>query len=174
MKAVKWFGPKDMRVVDIDTPKPKPHEALIRIESVGVCGSDMHYYLDGRIGQATLTEPTILGHEYAGIVESVGAEADASLIGKRVAVEPGIPCQRCEYCRTGNYNVCRNMFFPGGPGCDGSLSEYYTVHADFCFPVLNRRNSGKIRPQTLCGSKRPAKQNFNLLCPLLLHFIKSI
>ena len=135
MKAVKWFGPKDMRMVDVEKPSPKPHEALIRVESVGVCGSDMHYYLDGHIGSARLTAPTILGHEYAGVVEAVGLEADARLIGKRVAVEPGIPCLRCEFCRRGRYNVCCAMFFPGGPGCDGALSEYYTVHGDFCFPV---------------------------------------
>ena len=77
MKAVKWFGPRDMRLVDIDKPAPKPHEALIRIESTGVCGSDMHYFAEGRIGQTVITEPLILGHEYAGVVESVGAEADA-------------------------------------------------------------------------------------------------
>jgi len=135
MKAVKWFGPRDMRTVDVEKPVPKPHEALIRIESTGVCGSDLHYYADGRIGQAVITEPLILGHEYAGIVEAVGAEADPSLVGKRVAVEPGIPCLKCEWCHTGHYNVCPDMVFPGGPGHDGALREYIAVHARFCFPV---------------------------------------
>jgi len=135
MKAVKWFAPRDMRVVDVEKPAPLPHEALIRIESTGVCGSDMHYYEDGRIGKAQITEPLILGHEYAGIVEAVGAEADPGLIGKRVAVEPGIPCLKCEWCRTGHYNVCLDMVFPGGPPHDGAFCEYKTVHADFCFPV---------------------------------------
>lgn len=116
-------------------PQPGPHEALLRIESVGVCGSDIHYYVDGHIGNQVATPPLILGHEYAGIVEAVGPEADARLVGRRVAVEPGIPCMRCEWCRSGHYNVCRNMFFPGGPGCDGALAEYFAVHAQFCFPV---------------------------------------
>jgi L-iditol 2-dehydrogenase len=124
-----------MRVEEIPKPLPKPHEALVRIESVGVCGSDMHYFVDGCIGAQMLKEPTILGHEYAGMVEAVGGAADATLVGKRVAVEPGIPCFECESCRTGHYNVCRRMFFPGGPGCDGALCEYMTVHAGFCFPV---------------------------------------
>lgn len=135
MKAVQWVAPRELRVIEVDKPVPKPHEALVRLESVGVCGSDVHYYLEGRIGNQVLTEPTILGHEYAGIVESVGATADAGLVGKRVAVEPGIPCMECEWCRTGHYNVCRKMHFPGGPGCDGALRDYIAVHAAFCYPV---------------------------------------
>lgn len=135
MKAVKWFGPRDMRLVEVERPTIKPHEALIRIESIGICGSDLHYYLDGSIGSTTITSPLILGHEFAGVVEEVGAEADRSLIGKRVAVEPGIPCLRCESCKTGHYNVCRDMVFPGGPPYDGVLCEYAAFHAEFCFPV---------------------------------------
>lgn len=135
MRAVQWVAPRTMRVVEVDKPTPKPHEALIRIESTGVCGSDMHYYADGRIGRTVMTKPLILGHEYAGIVEEVGAEADQSLVGKRVAVEPGIPCLQCESCITGHYNVCADLQFPGGPPNDGALCEYIAVHAAFCFPV---------------------------------------
>ena len=149
MKAVKWFAPRDMRLVDVPMPVPKPHEALIRIESVGVCGSDMHYYEEGRIGKAAITEPLILGHEFAGIVEEVGADADRSLLGKRVAVEPGIPCGKCEWCKTGHYNVCRDMFFPGGPPYDGVLCEYAAFHADYCFPVpdtMTAQEAAMIEP----------------------------
>ncbi|MCC6797338.1 MAG: NAD(P)-dependent alcohol dehydrogenase [Candidatus Hydrogenedentes bacterium] len=135
MKAIRWYAPRDMRVVEIEKPTPKPHEALIRIESTGVCGSDMHYFAEGRIGKTVITTPIILGHEYAGIVEDVGSEADRSLLGKRVAVEPGIPCMRCEYCLKGHYNVCTKLQFPGGPPNDGALCEYICVHAAFCFPV---------------------------------------
>jgi len=135
MKAVKWFAPRDMRVVDVEMPVPKPHEALIRIESIGICGSDLHYYLEGRIGSTVITEPLVLGHEFAGIVEAVGAAADPSLVGKRVAVEPSIPCGQCEPCRTGHYNVCRDLWFPGGPPYHGVLCEYAAIHADYCFPV---------------------------------------
>jgi L-iditol 2-dehydrogenase len=135
MKAVKWYAPRDLRMSEMEKPVPKPHEALIRIESTGVCGSDIHYYVDGRIGDAILTEPLVLGHEYAGRVEDVGSQVDPSLVGKRVAVEPGIPCLECEFCKTGHYNVCRNMTFPGMPPNNGALCEYIAVHADFCFPV---------------------------------------
>ena len=135
MKAVKWFAPHDMRVVDVDMPEPKPHEALIRVESTGICGSDIHYYADGHIGKTVCTKPIILGHEYAGIVDRVGDQADASLVGKRVAVEPGIPCGICELCRSGHYNVCPDLSFPGGPPNDGAFCEFMAVHAGFCFPV---------------------------------------
>lgn len=135
MKAVQWLGPRKMALAEVPKPSPKPHEALIRIESVGVCGSDIHYYAEGRIGDQLVKPPLILGHEYAGIVEAVGDAADPSLVGKRVAVEPGIPCGECEWCEIGMYNVCEKMFFPGGPGSDGALSEYYTVNADYCHPV---------------------------------------
>ncbi len=135
MQAVQWHAPRDMRLGRVPKPVPRPWEALIRVESVGVCGSDIHYYADGRIGEQCIKPPLVLGHEYAGVVEVVGAEADAALISQRVAVEPGIPCLKCEWCKTGHYNVCTGMFFPGGPGCDGAFCEYMAVHADFCFPI---------------------------------------
>jgi len=135
MKAAKWFAPRDIRLVDVEKPVPKPHEALVRVRSTGVCGSDLHYYEEGRIGSTVITEPIALGHEYAGVVEGVGAEADPGLVGKRVAVEPGIPCLECEWCRKGHYNVCLDLQFPGGPPYDGALCEYVAVHAGFCFPI---------------------------------------
>lgn len=135
MKAAQWFAPRDIRLVDVEKPVPRPHEALIRIESIGICGSDLHYYLEGRIGGTVITSPLILGHEFGGIVESVGAAAAPSLVGRRVAVEPGIPCLKCESCKTGHYNVCTEMFFPGGPPYHGVLCEYAAFHAGFCFPV---------------------------------------
>lgn len=149
MKAVRWFGPRDMRLVDEAVPTPRPHEALVRVRSVGVCGSDIHYYEDGHIGAQQIVEPLILGHEYSGIVEEVGADVDRALIGKRVAVEPGIPCGTCEWCRTGHYNVCLGMSFPGGPGHDGALREYMAVHAGFCFPIpdsLSLEEAAMIEP----------------------------
>ncbi len=142
MKAWKWHHSGDMRMADVPAPTPKPHEALVRVEALGVCGSDIHYYRDGRIGENVVTAPTILGHEYAGIVEATGDKADPALVGKRVAVEPGIPCGQCEWCRTGHYNVCGDLFFPGGPGNDGALCEYMAVDSRFCFPVPAGMSAG--------------------------------
>ena len=142
MRAWQWYKAQSMRLVDLPRPIPKSNEALIRVEAVGVCGSDIHYYRDGRIGENIIREPLVLGHEYAGIVEEVGAQADKSLLGKRVAVEPSIPCFACEWCRTGHYNVCENLFFPGGPGNDGALCDYMAVDARLCFPVPGSMTSG--------------------------------
>ena len=135
MKAIKWVAPRTFECVETERPVPEAHEALVRIESTGVCGSDLHYYEEGRIGGTVITEPLILGHEYAGLVEAVGQRADKRLVGRRVAVEPGIPCLQCEWCRKGHYNVCLDMRFPGGPPHDGAFCEYTAVHAGFCFPV---------------------------------------
>ncbi len=142
MKAWRWHGSGDMRLETAPDPTLQPHEALVRVEALGVCGSDIHYYRDGRIGENIVSEPTVLGHEYAGIVESVGADADPDLCGKRVAVEPGIPCGDCEWCRRGQYNVCDRLFFPGGPGNDGALCEYMAVDSRFCFPVPPGMSAG--------------------------------
>jgi len=135
MRAVKWFGPHDMRMDEEPVPELGPGEAFIRIESTGVCGSDMHYYAEGRIGSQVVEPPLILGHEFAGIVESVRDDADADLVGKRVAVEPGVPCGTCEWCRKGRYNICKSMRFPGGPGVNGSLCDFVVVPASMCFVV---------------------------------------
>jgi len=135
VKAAKCIAPRQIRIVDVDKPAPKPDQALIRVCSVGICGSDLHYFEGSGIGEVTVTEPLILGHEFSGIIEEVGDEAGADLVGNLVAVEPGIPCRQCESCRTGHYNVCRDMVFPGGPPYDGVLCEYVTFPADFCFPV---------------------------------------
>ena len=135
MRAVKWFGPRDMRMDEALVPEPAPGEALIRVESTGVCGSDMHYYAEGRIGSQVVTPPLILGHEFSGIVEHVEDHAYADLVGKRVAVEPGVPCGTCEWCRKGRYNICKSMRFPGGPGVNGSLCDLVTAPASMCFPV---------------------------------------
>lgn len=142
MKAWQWQAPEKLRLVELPRPVPKRNEALIRVEAVGVCGSDIHYFLEGAIGENRLTAPTVLGHEYAGIVEELGADADPALLGKRVAVEPGIPCRRCEWCRKGRYNLCTSLFFPGGPGSDGAVCEYIAVDHEFCFPVPGTMSAG--------------------------------
>jgi L-iditol 2-dehydrogenase len=135
MRAVKWYGPRDLRLAEAPMPEPGPGEALIRVETTGICGSDMHYYAEGRIGNNVVDEEIILGHEFAGIVEDVYDDADGDLIGQRVAVEPGIPCGACEWCRKGRYNVCQSMRFPGGPGVNGSLCDFITAPAKNCYPV---------------------------------------
>ena len=116
-------------------PEPGRGEVLIRVKAVGVCGSDVHYYTHGRIGPFVVERPMILGHEMAGIIEAIGAEVPKERIGESVAVEPGVPDRVCEFCRMGRYNLCPNINFMATPPCDGALTDYVVVPADFAFKL---------------------------------------
>ncbi|WP_343210624.1 NAD(P)-dependent alcohol dehydrogenase [Anaerolentibacter hominis] len=107
-------------------PEPKPDEVLIRLEYCGVCGSDVHFFEDGYIGKRYATFPMVLGHEAAGTVVSAGSQVHDLKEGDRVAIEPGIPCGHCEYCKEGRYNLCRDLVFLSTPPYDGVLSRYIT------------------------------------------------
>ncbi len=116
-------------------PTPGPGEVLVRVASVGVCGSDVHWFRDGRIGDLCVTGPLVLGHELSGRVAAVGDGVDASRIGQRVAVEPQRPCRVCSQCTQGRYNLCPFMEFFGTPPVDGAFCEYVTAPAVFAHPV---------------------------------------
>jgi L-iditol 2-dehydrogenase len=141
MKAAKFYGPHDFRIENV--PEPAPPGAgtvVIRVGTVGVCGSDLHTYADGRIGDTVVKEPVVLGHEFAGTVVEVGPEAWDGLheplaAGRRVAVDPAIPCWHCDRCEAGHPNLCRNLKFMGLYPDDGALQEYFAVPARCCFPI---------------------------------------
>ncbi len=118
-----------------EVPVPLPDEVLIRVASVGVCGSDVHYYRHGRIGEFVVEAPLILGHEASGRVVAVGDRVDPARIGDRVAVEPQRPCRRCRLCKTGRLNLCPSMRFYATPPVDGAFCEYVTIGADFAHAV---------------------------------------
>ena len=141
MMAALLYGPRDIRVEQIPRPAPPgPGMALLRVTAVGVCGSDLHTYIDGRIGEWVVAAPLVLGHEFGGIVEAVGPEAyDGSFaplqIGTRVAVDPAQPCGRCEMCEQGHPNLCHRLHFCGLYPDGGSLCEYIVMPAHCCFPI---------------------------------------
>jgi len=141
MTAVRLHGPSDLRVDQLPHPGlPGPDQVLLRITTVGVCGSDLHTYKDGRIGDTGLAAPLTLGHEFAGVVEAVGANAyDGNFAplqpGSRVAVDPAQPCWRCEMCEQGHPNLCYNLHFCGLYPDAGSLSQWLLMPARACFPV---------------------------------------
>ena len=110
-------------------PTPGRHEVLVRIASVGVCGSDVHYYEHGRVGSFVVTDPLVLGHEAAGVVEAVGESVTRLAPGDRVSLEPGVPDLTCGQCRAGRYNLCEDMRFHATPPYDGSFAEY-VVHPE--------------------------------------------
>ncbi|HOF61420.1 MAG TPA: NAD(P)-dependent alcohol dehydrogenase [Candidatus Latescibacteria bacterium] len=135
MKAAVMRGIRDVRIEDIPVPPVLDEEALVRIRSVGVCGSDIHYYTHGKIGRYVVQPPFLLGHECAGEVVEVGAAVRNVRPGDLVAVEPGVPCRRCRFCREGRYNLCPDVVFLATPPVDGAFAEYIAHSADFLFPL---------------------------------------
>jgi L-iditol 2-dehydrogenase len=135
MKAAVMRGIRDVRIEDIPTPTIRDDEALVRIRSVGVCGSDVHYYVDGRIGSYIVQPPLILGHECSGEVVEVGKSVRNVKPGDLVAVEAGVPCRRCRFCKEGKYNLCRDIVFFATPPVDGAFTEFIAHPADFLYPL---------------------------------------
>ena len=135
MTASVLRGVKDLVVEERPVPVPAADELLIRVHSVGVCGSDVHYFLHGRIGPYVVESPLILGHEASGTVVAVGADVDESRIGRRVAIEPQRPCRVCAFCREGAYNLCPKMEFYATPPVDGAFCEYVLIQDDFAYDV---------------------------------------
>ena len=129
------YGPHDLRIEDRPVPRPGPGEVLVEILAVGICGSDVHYYEHGRIGDFVVSEPMIIGHESAGMIRSVGVDVDPIRVGQLVALEPGVPCGSCRQCRRGSYNLCPGVVFFATPPVDGSISRYVTIAAGFAHPA---------------------------------------
>ena len=116
-----------------EIPQPKEGEVLIKIGYVGICGSDVHYFETGAIGDFVIKPPFVLGHEAAGTVVALGEGVDSLKIGDRVAMEPGKTCGHCEFCRTGRYNLCPDVQFFATPPYDGVFQEYVAYDASMCF-----------------------------------------
>lgn len=116
-----------------EIPQPKEGEVLIKIGYVGICGSDVHYFETGAIGDFVVNPPFVLGHEAAGTVVALGEGVDSLKIGDRVAMEPGKTCGHCEFCRTGRYNLCPDVQFFATPPYDGVFQEYVAYDASMCF-----------------------------------------
>lgn len=135
MRTAVLSEPGSISVESRPVPVPAADEVLIEVRSVGVCGSDTHYYDHGRIGDHVVTGPLVLGHESAGVVVAVGADVDPARVGERVAIEPGVPCRSCAQCLAGRYNLCPDMVFHATPPVDGTLAEYVTHLASFAFTL---------------------------------------
>lgn len=130
----------DLLKIDIvDKPDPvirRPDDVLVRMKSVGVCGSDIHYYKEGRIGSQVVKFPFTLGHEGAGIVEKVGQSVRNVKPGDRIAFDPSMPCFKCDQCLAGRPHTCRNILFMGCPEqADGCLSEFIVIPSSGCYPL---------------------------------------
>jgi L-iditol 2-dehydrogenase len=139
MKAVALTGIRRMEVVDIPRPTiRKDTDVLLKIAMVGVCGSDVHYFVDGKIGSQVVKYPFIVGHECAAVVAEVGKAVTRVEIGQRIVVEPAMPCHQCDQCAAGRENTCRRLIFLGCPGqVEGCMAEYMVMPEECCFPADN-------------------------------------
>eukprot|EP01126_Amoeba_proteus_P058606 TRINITY_DN757_c0_g1_i8.p1 TRINITY_DN757_c0_g1~~TRINITY_DN757_c0_g1_i8.p1 ORF type:complete len:247 (+),score=29.69 TRINITY_DN757_c0_g1_i8:3-743(+) len=126
---------KQFSYEEIPMPHPKPGSVIIRVHTTGICGSDVHYWAHGKCGPFVCNGPIILGHESSGIVEDVGQGVQHLKRGDRVAMEPGVPCRLCTYCRNGKYNLCPEMKFFATPPIDGTLANFIEHPADFCYKM---------------------------------------
>lgn len=129
MKSLRLHDVGDLRIHDEEIPVPQAGEALLRVTAVGICGSDIHWFAEGTTGSANFSAPFVLGHEFAAVVES------GELKGTRVAVEPHVPCGRCEFCAAGNPNLCPHHYFAGQAPQDGALREYMCWPENMLFPL---------------------------------------
>ena len=135
MKAAVLHGTGDLRIEEVPVPAPGPDDALIRVRACGICASDVHYFVHGRIGKYIVEQPMIVGHELAGDVVAVGKNVSRLAVGTRVAVEPGVTCGRCRMCKAGRYNLCPDVEFYATPPVQGAMSEYAIIRADFAHPL---------------------------------------
>lgn len=135
MKVAVMLGIGKMGFEERDIPQPKDDEVLVKLEYVGICGSDLHYYESGAIGDYVVKPPFVLGHEPGGTVVEVGKNVTHLKVGDRVALEPGKTCGHCEFCKTGRYNLCPDVVFFATPPVDGVFQEYVAHEAGLCFKL---------------------------------------
>merc|ERR1719318_1434969 len=126
-------GQNDLQMEERPIPEPGPGQVQVRVHSVGICGSDVHYWTHGAIGDFILKAPMVLGHESAGVVAKLGSNVTNLKVGDRVAIEPGVPCGGCSYSKSGAYNLCINMKFCATPPVHGNLARYYAHSANYCY-----------------------------------------
>ena len=137
MNVALFTGIRELEICERSMPiLERPGDVLLQIETVGVCGSDIHYYTEGRIGGQVIEHPATLGHECAGTVVEVGPAVAELKAGQRVAIDPAISCGRCDQCEQGRSHTCRNLKFLGCPGqAPGAAAEYITIDAGSCYPI---------------------------------------
>ncbi len=145
MKKVVLSGIKKFDVLDCPQPSLiKPDDVLLKINSVGVCGSDIHYYKEGKIGDQVIKFPFTIGHECSAVVVEVGKEVGSLKQGDMVAVEPAVSCRQCSQCLEGREHTCLDLKFLGCPGqIEGCLAEFLVMPGRNCFPVPGHLNAGQ-------------------------------
>ena len=135
MKAAFLIGKEEIKIQEAPQPVVGNGEVLVRVKKVGICGSDVHYFKEGRIGEQIVSGPFILGHEAAGEVVETGPNAADFTVGQKVAIEPGVSCGNCEVCLTGKPNLCTKVRFLGTPPTSGAFQEFLAMPAANFIPL---------------------------------------
>jgi L-iditol 2-dehydrogenase len=154
MKQVVLRGIREMAVVNINNPEIlRSDEVKIKMSVIGVCGSDIHYYSEGKIGTQVVEYPFPVGHECSGVIVETGNDVTHVKVGDLVVVDPSVHCGHCDQCLSGRPHTCRNNRFLGCPGqLDGCLSEFIVMPGFTCFPVTGKMNpvqAALIEPLTI-------------------------
>jgi L-iditol 2-dehydrogenase len=126
---------REIAVQAADVPTPGPHQVLIEVAAVGICGSDVHYFDHGRIADFVVREPLVLGHEASGTIRALGSEVTDRTVGQRVAMEPQETCGRCPQCQAGRYNLCPSVSFFATPPVHGAFAQYVVLDSSRAHPV---------------------------------------
>ena len=148
MLACRIHAKEDLRIEPVDTPTPGPGEVLLQLGAAGICGSDLHYYFEGRNGNFVVREPLIPGHEASAVVAAIGEGVTRVKPGDKVAVSPSHACGRCDYCREGREHLCNSMRFLGSasrfPHVQGMFQEYFVMGERQCYPVEGDITLGEL------------------------------
>lgn len=135
MRAAELIAPRTFQQTDMPLADPAPGEVQVRVEAVGICGSDLHAYSEGGIGSMPNVYPMVLGHEPAGTIVKTGAGVAGFAPGDRGALEPALYCYHCEFCQSGHHNVCANVRFLSNPGHPGFFREVINLPATNFLPI---------------------------------------
>ncbi|MGH9720279.1 MAG: zinc-dependent alcohol dehydrogenase [Bryobacteraceae bacterium] len=135
MRVAELTGPREFRLAERPLEDPPPGQVQVRVQAVGVCGSDMHSYLEGGVGDTACHYPMVLGHEPAGVIVRTGDGVTGIAPGDRAAFEPAIYCYHCEFCMTGRHNVCEKIRFMSMPGDPGFFREFVNLPATNVLPI---------------------------------------
>lgn len=137
MDAAVLNAPHDLEHTTRPVPRPAAGEVLVEVGVVGICGSDLHFWNEGRSGTSVVDGPFVMGHEFGGRIRVVGLNVSADRVGERVAVEPGVACGSCGACVADQYNHCSHMHFYGAAPIDGAMQRFVCVAADHAFALPN-------------------------------------
>lgn len=142
---------RSIAIEPVPLPRLGRDGVLVQVMANGICGSDMHSYLSGGVGGRPIEgrEPSVMGHEAAGIVIAVGADVFSHVPGDHVAIEPGLPCRRCIHCKSGRMNICTTIRYCGAPGTNGTLARFFALPADMAPHIP------KAIPWDVAGSIQP-------------------